>query len=933
MVGIVVVSHSRLLARAAVALAEEMLQGRHVPIVVAAGLDDDTFGTDAVQIHDALLLADRGEAGRPDTPRGRAAANAPQEVSDSPEANAPQGDRNVGRDRDGVVVLMDLGSAVLSAELALELLTDDDVRQRVLLCPAPLVEGLVAAVVAAVSGAGRAQVAAEAVNSLAGKQSQLSADVTPPTEPNSAPPAEPDSAPPTGPESAVCATIDQHTVPGQRTTVGRFTISTTHGLHARPAARLVQLLHGLDARTEVRNLTTGSSWVPAASLSRLATLGARSGHQVEVRASGPQARDAVDQLLALAGRNFDEVPAQNVQPAPAEPGSAGPFPASPGIGLGPARPIEGRDFLQEFAARSDDVTKPAHENPTAIAYSDVPSPGMPTPDVPTPNIPAPDVPNPSIPAPDVPRPGMDDPVDIERRLHAAIAAVHDQLSDLRVRVADETDQATAAIFDAHLALLDDPDLRLGAASRIEAGQSANDAWASAVIAAVAEVEALADPYLRARAADLRAVGNQVLAHLVGNAQGRDQRSGVLVGADLTPAQAATLEPGRVSAVVLASSSPTAHSAILIRARGIPAVVGAGPGVLQIAEGTPLAVDGTTGELVIDPPEAVLATFRTRALKQAEQGQRALARAAAPATTRDGVKVLVGANVGSVEDAATAPGFGADLIGLVRTEFLFLGRARPPDLAEQESVYRSLAEAGAGRRITLRTLDVGGDKPLDYLPRPAEANPFLGVRGIRLALARPRLLADQLLAIVRTAHDFPVSVMFPMVSTLDEVFQVRRFVDEAIKLAGRGEPAGFRVGMMVEVPAAALKAAAFAAHVDFLSIGTNDLTQYALAAERGNDAVAGLGDPLDPGVLRLIDATCRGAGERASVAVCGELAADPQATSLLVGLGVRELSVVPRAVPGVKHAVRDVRVPQAAALAGRALAAPSAGAVRDLLATI
>jgi multiphosphoryl transfer protein len=835
LVGIVVVSHSRVLARAAVALAEEMLQGRHVPIVVAAGLDEQTFGTDAVQIHDALVEAEQG---------------------------------------DGVVVLMDLGSAVLSAELALDLLEDDDARQRVLLCPAPLVEGLVVAAVTALSGAGRTEVAAEALAALSGKQSQLSPPQLPPVIMHEIPAAR------TSPEPAGDFVHDHGEVEE------RFGVTAMHGLHARPAARLVALLRGFDARVELRNASTGSGWVSGASLSRVATLGALQGHEVEVRASGPQAAAAVEQLLALAGRNFDETPQHPAGPVEApEQLSGGPFAASPGVGIGPARQVGAR--------------RPA------IA--------------------------PASPSAAVPRTATSEPQAEWRHVNEAIDAVREQVRTLRARVAREAGESDAAIFDAHLALLDDPELLSDAHSRIDAGQPASAAWSGAVTVAAAGLEALTDPYLQARAADVRAVGDQVLSHLLGTTDQVDERSGVLVAPDLTPARAATLDPGRTVAVVLAFGSPTAHSAILARARGIPAVVGAGPGVLQIADGTPLAVDGTTGELVIDPSEQVIAAFRERATAAKNRDRTALAEAHAPARTKDGVEVLVGANIGSVEDARAAAAAGADLVGLVRTEFLFLGRSQAPDVDEQEAVYRALAEALDGRRITLRTLDVGGDKPLDYLPMPAEANPFLGVRGIRLALAEPRLLADQLLAIVRVAHDVPVSVMFPMVSTLDEVIRARRFLDDAIKQAGRGEPAGLQVGIMIEVPAAALKAATFAPHLDFLSIGTNDLTQYTLAAERGNDAVASLGDPLDPGVLRLIEATCAGAGPQTMVAVCGELAADEKAAAVLVGLGVRELSVTPRAVPGVKQAVRDLLLPEARTVAGRALAASSANAVRELLA--
>ncbi|HZG89357.1 MAG TPA: phosphoenolpyruvate--protein phosphotransferase, partial [Pseudonocardia sp.] len=393
---------------------------------------------------------------------------------------------------------------------------------------------------------------------------------------------------------------------------------------------------------------------------------------------------------------------------------------------------------------------------------------------------------------------------------------------------------------------------------------------------------------------------------------------VLVAADLTPAQAALLDPAEVAGVVLAAGSPTAHATLLLRARGVPAVLGAGGAVLDLADGTPIALDGDTGELVVDPSPERLAGFRDRAAARAGRDRVAAGRAGEPAITRDGVRVLVGANIGAREDAVAAAAGGADLAGLVRTEFLFLDRAQAPDVEEQVAAYRGIAEALGGRRITLRTLDVGGDKPLPYLPLPAEANPFLGLRGIRLADRHAGLFRDQLLAAVRVAHETPVSLMFPMVSTLDELLAARRELAAVIAAEGRGTPSGLQVGIMVEVPAAALKAAAFVPHVEFLSIGTNDLVQYALAAERGNPAVAHLADPLDPGVLRLVQAVCRAAGDRVLVAVCGEAAADPRAATVLVGLGVRELSVVPPAVPGIKQLVRDLDTAGAASTATDAL---------------
>ena len=807
-----VVSHSRVLAEAAVELAREMVAGQDVRVEVAAGLEDGGLGTDAVAIVDALSAADRG---------------------------------------DGVVVLMDLGSAVLSAELALELL-DEEQRERVLLCPAPLVEGLVAACVSAGGGAARNAVADEALAALAGKQSHLTG---------------PAPAPPSADLSA-----DAHAT---------VVVSGPHGLHARPAARLVQQAMAGDARVEVRNATTGSRWVSAASLSQVATLGALSGHELELRASGPGAAQVVAELVQLAARGFDEGPTAVPPVDPHEPQASRERPgrvvaASPGVAIGPTR--------QWRAAGADTA-------PSATG----------------------------------------DPESERTRLTAALDRCRQELRAVRARAAAGAGESSAAIFDAHLLLLADEDLLSDAFRRISTGEPAPSAWTGAVQRVHDGFASLPDPYLRSRAADVEAVGEQVRRALLGGpgTTGLELLSGVLVAPDLTPAEAVALDPRRILGVVLARGSATAHSAILVRSLGLPAVAGAGAAVLDVPDGTLLALDGATGELVVDPDDAVLQRLGARAAQLAEAAGVAASRAAEPARTRDGAQVHLGANVSSLDDAQLAADVGADLAGLVRTEFLFLSRDRAPDVDEQEAVYRSLAEALGGRRVVLRTLDVGGDKPLPYVRRPAESNPFLGVRGLRLALAVPGLLADQLLAMVRVARDAPVSVMFPMVTTVAELLQARTLLDAAVTRAGGGRPADLRVGMMVEVPAAALKTTAFAPHVDFLSIGTNDLAQYALATERGNTGVAALSDPYDPGVLRLIRAVCTGAGD-ALVAVCGELAADPAATELLIGLGVRELSVSPRAVPAVKQAVRAVDSRSAGRVASRALDLDGPGAVRALL---
>jgi phosphocarrier protein FPr len=847
-VGFVVVSHSAPLARAAVDLAREMLHSSDVRVEVAAGLDEDTFGTDAMKIHDALLAADSGA---------------------------------------GVVVLMDLGSALLSTELALDLL-DDDARSRVLLCPAPLVEGLVVGVVAAAGGASREAVAAEASGGLAGKQAHL-AHHNPGAAADGGDGGPADAS---GPSDAVAgATLGGPTAVGSVT--GSFVVTTPHGLHARPAARLVQEVARFDATVTLRNVTTGAGPVAASSLSRVATLGARHGHAVEVGATGPQAYAAVDHVLALAGRAFDEeaAPADGPADAPAvatrAPGARDgvgqgrhdhapgvPLPGAPGVGVGP---------VWSLGAVTVEVPDARTADPAADRVA----------------------------------------------LDEAIAAVSRAVAALRERTARELGEGEAAIFDAHRLLLADADLVQDAARRIGDGQAAASAWGAAIARVEAEFAALSDPYLRARAADVRAVGDQVLRVLLGLPSVVASGEGVLVAADLTPAEAAELDPARVVAVVLAHGSPTAHAVILARGKGIPMVVAAGESVLAVPGGTLVAVDGGTGEVVVDPAPDVVERFRARRASLESVRAGAFARATEPAVTADGHPVLVGANIGSRDDAVAAAASGADLAGLVRTEFLFLGRDSAPDVDEQQAAYLAVAEALGGRRMTLRTLDVGGDKPLSYVPTPHEANPFLGVRGLRLSLGYPGLFADQLLAVVRTAHVTPVSVMFPMVTTVAEVRQARAMLDEAIAKEGHGFPAGLQVGIMVEVPATALKTAAFAPLVDFFSVGTNDLTQYATAAERGNGDVAGLGDAYDPGVLRLVQAVCDGAGG-ALVAVCGELAADVAAVPLLVGLGVGELSVGPRAVPQVKEAVRAVDRAGTRELVRRALASEGPAAVRALL---
>jgi phosphocarrier protein FPr len=810
-VGIVVVSHSRALARAALALAGEMLHGRSVSIEVAAGLDEHTFGTDAVRVKEAI------------------------EKVDGPA---------------GVVVLMDLGSAVLSAELALDLLDDPSARDRVVLSSAPIVEGLIVAAVAASGGATRAEVAAEARAALMGKAAHL---------------AGPDDLAPSEPEA-----------PSGEELVARFTVANQHGLHARPAARLVGEVGALDATVTLTNLTTGVGPVPAGSLSRVATLGALLGHEVEVRASGPQAQEALEHLLALAARRFDEADDTSPVPAPdVSTAGAGPVGASPGIAIGQARRL---------------IPTPADRDDTEVG----------------------------------------DPATEWRRIAEAVVEVRRDIEHLRALTLREVGAAEAGIFDAHLSLLADTEMLADVKRHIGTGVGAFAAWSGCLADVEREWAELPDPYLRERAADVHAVGEQVRRVLAGATAHQALAEGILVARDLTPAETAGLDLSRVKGIVLAAGSATSHAAILARSRGIPLVVSAGREVLAVPEGTPLVVDGAAGDVRIDPAPDVVDEYDRRARELSERRSRHLARSSEPAVSYDGTAVVVAANLGSVADARTAFEAGADGSGLVRTEFLFLGRSAAPDIAEQEQELAAISAALGGRRLTVRSLDVGGDKPLPYLSVPVEANPFLGLRGLRLGLDRPALLRDQLVALCRVARRAPVDVMFPMVSTVGELIAARALLAEAA--GAEGPPAGLRVGMMVEVPSAALKIESFLPYLDFVSIGTNDLTQYTLAAERGNPAVATLSDPLDPAVLQLVDRVCQAARGRVEVAVCGESASDDVAVPLLLGLGVRELSVGPHDVPRVKARVRELDLEQCEVVAKASLVLDDAAGVRDLVAS-
>ncbi|HEX4009592.1 MAG TPA: phosphoenolpyruvate--protein phosphotransferase [Solirubrobacteraceae bacterium] len=836
MVGIVVVSHSAMLAEGVVRLAREMA-GEELALEPAGGIEDDdpahpVLGTDADRVRSAI------------------------ERAMSP---------------DGVLVLMDLGSALMSAEFAVELL--DGAAGPVRLSAAPLVEGTVAAAVAASAGASLEEVAAEARGALAMKAGQIS--------------------------DGVDATADSEADVLPSDASAELEVRNAIGLHARPAARFVETARRFDADVRVAKAGGGNP-VRAGSLTNLVALGARFGDSLVVTASGAEAEAAVRALQELAQSGFGDGVTSEPTPAAQPRAVAEPRPVAAGGAVAEAEvvppPAPGA-VLSGVAASGGVAIGPAHR--IGGGLGEVPADRA-----------------------------ADDPETERRRLDHALDAARAGIEHDRGVVAARAGDADAAIFDAHAALLDDDALLEPAHAAISAGATAERAWYGAAQEVAAIYRGLDEPLLRERATDVLDVGRRVVDAVTGAESAGGAAAGVIIADELTPADAAALDPERVLAIATARGSPTAHAAILSRALGLPAVVGLGAPVLGVADGTILLLDGEAGTVTVDPPPEVMTAAAAARERLAAHRAAALKHAHEPAVTRDGVRIEVFANLGAAGEAARAVELGAEGVGLLRTEFLFLGRDMLPDEDEQADTLRRIAVALDGRPLVVRTLDAGADKPLPALPMPPEENPFLGVRGIRLTLERPDVLATQFRAILRVAAEYPVKTMLPMVATLDEILAARAVLAEARAQTGIDAP--MELGIMVEVPAAALGAERLARHVDFFSLGTNDLTQYTMAAERGDARLAALLAGPQPAVLRLVRATVEAAAAHGRwVGVCGELAGDPAAAVLLAGLGVTELSMATGLVPGVKAALREVELAQARSAALAALDTDSADAARRL----
>jgi len=530
-------------------------------------------------------------------------------------------------------------------------------------------------------------------------------------------------------------------------------------------------------------------------------------------------------------------------------------------------------------------------------------------------------------------------LEIERaRLASAVAAARDQINRLHQATREQLGQEQAAIFEAHLLILEDPEFIGGINAAIEADRiNAEAAIAGAVEEYAQRLLALTDEYFQARAQDIRDVGHRLLCCLSGVQTGGVEMPDwpvIVLAEDLTPSDTVQFDRARVLGLCTVRGGPTSHTAILARSIGVPAVVSLAFPIEELHDGVPLILDGSAGELIIDPAPEEVDTARRDQSEQRALWVQQLRAAAMPAATTDGWVVEVVANIGSAEDARQAIDFGAEGVGLLRTEFLYLNREQLPSLEEQVRVYQEIFTVMGNRPVVVRTLDIGGDKAVDYLGIRHEPNPFLGWRAIRMIDERPEILRDQFSALLLAGKGVDLRIMIPMVASLEEVLGARQLFDQACQsLQASGQPvaAGVQFGIMIEVPSAALLAGHLAGHVDFFSIGTNDLAQYTLAVDRTNERVAHLASPFHPAVLNLIAQTIQAAHACGKwVGLCGEMAGDRRATPLLLGLGLDEFSMAPASIPIVKQRIRQLAFTDCQEIAAEALKLPTTRAVLDYL---
>lgn len=660
-----------------------------------------------------------------------------------------------------------------------------------------------------------------------------------------------------------------------------------HGLHARPAAQLAKLIKGMPSDVWVTNLDGDATPVLGTSVARLINLGAAHGHCLRFTVTNSDDSNALLQKISTAvtqglgdpvvpvieitetelnDTKNEETPAALLQPGDQVLGLTG----APGMAIGHSQRFQRQQF--SFKEQATDAA--------------------------------------------------DDYVRFDHALEQLITELSDKLDV-------QTDSTKTKILAMHLELLNDPELVDGTRQLIRQGKSAEWAWTDCYQSIADELSLSTDPLLAERADDYKDLGYQLMLILGGHQSEQTTEPHILICDEIGPSQVAEFDPSIVRAIVTAKGGTTSHAAILARAAGIPLLVGCGETILKIADRTPMIVDCDNRVLTLVKDEDELVQAGLEVEQRQQQQAEAFAHRFEPAISQDGTRMEVVANISSAADVSKILDQGAEGVGLFRSEFLYMAHTKEPTHAQQVAEYQLAREAlgNDDYPLIVRTLDVGGDKPLPYLAMDEEDNPFLGVRGARLSLMRPDLLHRQLAALLDAANAGPIRIMFPMISDIQEWRKIKAIYED---VAANYPDVSCEIGMMIEVPSAALMADVFAAELDFFSVGTNDLTQYTLAVDRGHAKLSRQADPLHPAILRLIDMTVKAAQRNNIwVGVCGELAADPFAAQLLMGLGVKELSMSSKAIPMVKAAIRRARLSDAKALAEQALLAADADGVYQL----
>lgn len=663
-------------------------------------------------------------------------------------------------------------------------------------------------------------------------------------------------------------------------------LQNAHGLHARPATALVEIAKKFTG--EIKVSVDKIHFVSAKSLSQLLSLGATRGQTLTFIAEpNTDTETALDEMILAVRNGLGEtvepisqvlVNPQSldewVEPFIDETDSLKGVPASRGLGVGLSFVRKEKSYDYQQLAKNADTEK--------------------------------------------------------QRFIDAIMQVKKALQNT---IETASNQVIAQIFTAHLAMLDDVALLNPVYEQIGNGFSAEYAWHEHIEQVAKAQESLQNKLLAERAMDLRDVGDKVLAVLSGETmENTPNEPYILIKKDLMPSDVARLDSQNVVGILTALGGASSHNAIIARALGIPAVVGAGDSVLNIAQEIPILINGGTGEFFVNPSHEQLQQASVEQERQQFEQTKAIQTCEIPAITLDNHQVHVMVNLGDINNADVAVKHGADGVGLLRTEFVFMKHSQMPDVNAQIADYKKVFDAMGKRPVVVRTLDIGGDKPLAYLPLPTEENPFLGVRGVRLSLRKPAMLKQQLTALIKASQQSSpnqdLRIMFPMIGRVEEWLKVKEILNHIL---AENPHHKLQVGMMIEVPSSAILVEKFAPHVDFFSIGTNDLTQYALAIDRGHPVLSREADGLHPSVLKLIENTVKSAHKYGKwVGVCGELASDRQAVPILLGLGVDELSVATSQIPLVKMQIRSLSKKDCQTLAEKALDCDTATAVRVLI---